>query len=494
MRETFVPFGAWLPDLPAIGNPGATEARNVVPRAASYGPMKSLNAYSSALAARCRGAVSSVDKNGANYSYAGDATKLYRLVDTAMTDASKPGGYALTAAGSWEFASWGETVIAAAIDAPTQTLTLGGTAFADLVTSTRKPKAHHLAVVREFLVKANVTDSVDGAVPYRVWWSAANDAADFDPSAATQCDYQDLLGGGGPVMKVVGGEYGVIVQRRSISRMTYEGPPAIFRFDEVERNRGAIAPGSVASLGATVFFIADDGIYAFGGSGSVPIGEGKVNKTFLADFDPAYPDRISAAIDPIRSLVGWAYPGAGNNDGTPNRILLFHWPTGRFARVEVETEILFRGIAAGYSLDGLDAASASLDALPAALDDPLWKGGALLLGAFNAQHRLAYFTGDAMEATLETAEAQLFPGARAFVRGIRPFVDGAPPGGITVQVAARDRQTEAPAWGPETPLNAATGKADLRSSGRFHRARVTISGGFSHAAGIAPDARAEGLR
>lgn len=35
MGETFVPFGEWLPDLPAIRNPCATEAKNVVPGASS---------------------------------------------------------------------------------------------------------------------------------------------------------------------------------------------------------------------------------------------------------------------------------------------------------------------------------------------------------------------------------------------------------------------------------------------------------------------------
>ena len=120
-------------------------ATNVVPKQSSYGPMKGLNALSDALDARCRGAVSVEDKNGANYTYAGDAAKLYGLADTAMTDYSQMGGYSLGSGAAWEFVQWGETMIAASISEPLQTIDLGGTAFADLVTSTRKPTGLHRA-------------------------------------------------------------------------------------------------------------------------------------------------------------------------------------------------------------------------------------------------------------------------------------------------------------------------------------------------------------
>ncbi len=486
-----IPFGEWLPDLPPLGNAGALEALNVIPRDGSYRPFPGFESISSPLNSRCRGATSASDKNGANYTYGGDAAKLYRLVDTAMTDASKPGGYSLSAPALWEFASWGETVIAASIDAPLQTITLGGTQFADLVTSTRKPKANHIAVVREFVVLGNVTDSVDGAVPHRVWWSAAGDASNFDPNAATESDFQDLVGGGGAVMKVVGGEYGVIVQRRAISRMSYEGPPTIFRFDQVESNRGAIAAGAVANVGQSVFYIADDGIYRFEGAASVPIGRNKVDAAFFADLDQAHLDQVSAAVDPVNALVLWAYPGAGNVGGTPNRLLLHNWATGAFARAEVETEFLFRALAGGYSLDGLDSISTNLDALTASLDSSLWQGGTLQLGGFTPAHRLGYFTGAPLDAVIETAEQQFFPASRSFVRSVMPLVDSA--SAVSVEVGIRDTQGSAPVWGDPAAVGP-LGRADVRAAARYHRFRVTVSGGFAHALGIDAIARPEGAR
>ena len=74
-----IPFGEYLPDLPALGNPGATVAKNVIPHLAGYKPLSSLVTFSGALTARCQGAFSAIDTAGVTNVYAGDATSLYRL-------------------------------------------------------------------------------------------------------------------------------------------------------------------------------------------------------------------------------------------------------------------------------------------------------------------------------------------------------------------------------------------------------------------------------
>jgi hypothetical protein len=129
--------------------------------------------------------------------------------------------------------------------------------------------------------------------------------------------------------------------------------------------------------------------------------------------------------------------------------------------------------------------------LPASLDDPLWKGGAINLAGFTSAHRLGYFTGSAMSATVETAEAQLFEGKRAFLRGIRPFVEGS--GTVTVQLGTRNLQSQSVTWGAAAPLNA-LGLAEFRSDARYHRARVNIAGGFAQAFGVEAEARPTGPR
>ena len=60
---------------------------------------------------------------------------------------------------------------------------------------------------------------------------------------ATQADFQDLPDGGN-VTGLVGGEYALIFQETSVRRMTYEGPPIIFRIDKIANDIGAACPAA----------------------------------------------------------------------------------------------------------------------------------------------------------------------------------------------------------------------------------------------------------
>ena len=109
----------------------------------------------------------------------------------------------------------------------------------------------------------------------------------------TQADFQDLPDGGN-VTGLVGGEYGLIFQETSVRRMTYEGPPIVFRIDKIANDIGASVPGSVAGLLDMAFFLHKSGFYMVrGGQTITPIGRGKVDRTFWAEFDEANQFRCS---------------------------------------------------------------------------------------------------------------------------------------------------------------------------------------------------------
>ena len=235
-REDPVPvdFGDWAPDLPEFANPGALVCNNVLPAAQSYFPAReTVNVSTNALDSTCLGAVTARDSDNNVYVYAGDSAKLYELLDNAFVDESKGGGYSTGAEDVWEFAVWDreQKVIATNFTDPVQGIDIGGGAtgtFADLITSTNKPKAKHVAVVRNFLVLGHTDDTTDGVRSQRVWWSGIGDETDFDPDATTQSDFSDLDTGGW-VQRIIGGaEYGVIFQEKQIRRMEYEGSPIIF--------------------------------------------------------------------------------------------------------------------------------------------------------------------------------------------------------------------------------------------------------------------------
>jgi len=349
-----VDFGPWLPDLPTYANPGVTVAKNVIPGEASYRPVLALGAATAALTARCRGATAARDSSGNNYNYAGDATKLYEVAAAGVTDKSSA-TYTTASDDVWEFALFGSLLLATNYADAVQEITVGEAGnFANLITSTLKPTARHIATVRNFVVLGNTNDGTDGAVPHRVWWSGFNDATDFDPDATTQCDYEDRPDAGW-VQRIVGGaEYALVFQQRAITRMAYAGPPTIFQFDDIDRKRGTPIPNSVIGHGRFVYFISEEGFFVTDGTQSYPIGVGQVDRTFWNQFDIGNAHLVSAAIDPVNKIVAWAFPGAGAA-GAANKVYFYNWDRRRWSEADIDLEILANTTSEAYTLEGLDA-------------------------------------------------------------------------------------------------------------------------------------------
>jgi hypothetical protein len=439
------------------------------------------------LTARARGAFSARDADNNVYFYTGDATKLYEGIDDTFTDRSGT-TYSTASTDNWEILQYDNNIIATNFTDPVQFVEVGGGAsanFADLITSTLKPKARHLGVVGSFLVLGNTSDATDGAVPHRTWWSAINDGADFDPDATTQSDYQDQQEGGW-VRKIVGGvEYGVIFQDRQITRMSYIGTPAIFDFFPVDRKRGTPIPGSVVAHGRLIFYISEEGFFAFDGSQSHPIGVDKVDKTFWSEFDLNNRHRVSAAIDSVNKLVVWSFPGSGSTGGNPNKLWTYHWVYGKWSEIEIDTMWIAKAETQGYTLDGLDSVGTDIDdsgVFSESFDSEVWKGGALRFSAFDTSHKLGYFNGANLAATIDTSEAQLLGGQRAMLTATRPLVDGGTP---TVRIGSRNRTTDPHTFSTSVTINA-IGECPVRTNARYLRARMEMPAGetWTHAQGI----------
>lgn len=500
-----IPFGEWLPDSPTYGGADALEAQNVFPRTGqSYGSWPSLSTYSAALTARCQGAMSGVTRTGVVNNFAGDATKLYRLQSgTTWTDASKVGNYTTGADERWAFAQFGQRVLATnytdAIQSLDATSSLA-TKFADL--SASAPKARYISVVRDFVMVGNTDDTTDGKVPNRVWWSAIDDATSWptigsSAAKAAQSDYQNLEGDGGWIQGIVGGlgtADAAIFQERRIVRATYVGSPVVFQFDPVEGSRGTPAPGSIAQLGSVVFYLGEDGFYAFDGTNSTPIGANKIDKTFFNAVDQTYFSRISAAVDPINKLVVWAVPVSSATAGDPGRLYIYSWQDNRWSYAEQECELLYRSLSFGQTLEGLDSISSSLDALPFSLDSRAWTGNRLLLSAFDRSHRLCYFNGASLAATIDTSEYSGGERNRVRVRSARPLVEGTS-FTATVSTGYRDSFGGTVTYSADKSA-AADGTHPQRIDAKYvrHRVKVAAGGTWTHAQGVETETKPGGRR
>jgi hypothetical protein len=282
---------------------------------------------------------------------------------------------------AWRFTQFGPLAIAVnGVDAPQAFDLSVGTRWAAL--GGTPPVAAFVTTVRDFVLMGKIA-----TLPQRVQWSGINNATLWGSVPANQADIQDLPDGGN-ITGLVGGEYALIFQETSVRRMTYEGPPIIFRIDKIANDIGASVPGSVASLIDMAFFVHKSGFYMVqGGQTITPIGRGKIDRTFWAEFDETNQFRTSAAIDPVRGLYIFAYPANGNG-GVPNRLLIYNWRTQKWAHAQVTCELVFGGVSQqSYTLEQLDPFGA-LDALPYSLDSSFWTGTvSLLLFAFDTSHK-----------------------------------------------------------------------------------------------------------
>lgn len=485
-RPRAIPFGEWLPDLPEHLNPGALIARNVLPEIDSYRSLRSVATFSNALEKACLGAFWIQSSDGTVFNFAGDTNTLYRLSGTTWTDVS--GDSAPYGAEWWEFTNFGDRVIAASKADPLQYFDTGSSqAFADLPGN--PPQAARIATVRDFVVVGDLAS----LGPHYVQWSGFNNSEIWTPSLATQSDYQSLVGRGGRVQRIVPGEYGIIFQEHSITRMDYVGPPTIFQFDEVERGRGTPAPGSVLWTGPRVFYYGWDGFYVFNGVESTPISHNRVSRWFENQAASGAVANMRGAVDRLNRMVIWAF---STNSGATfnNRLLIYNWAADKWSYAEVNTEVLAEYSSPGYTLDELDSILADIDSESINVDSTAYQGGEVNLQVFNSSHRSGTFSGDPMPATIDTKEISSQTGRRLYVNSIEPLVESDTSPTITIRVGTRDKSTANVTFTPARGLNARTGEANIRASGRYMRFRVDVQGGMRNAAGVVAHIAAEKAR
>lgn len=485
-EEITLEFGEWMPDLPAMRNPGITIAKNVIPDAIGYRQFKSLSSFTNALAGACLGAVWVQDSGGTVHNFAADATDLYKLSGGETWNAvsrTVGGDYAAT---DWEFAIFGDRLIASNINDVMQYFDLGVSSNFALLPGT-PPQAAHIGVIGDFLVAGNL---IEGGTDYpnRVRWGGYNATELWGTSPSTQADFQDLVGDGGKIQKVVGGQsVGVLMLENGIRRMPYEGPPRIFGLYEVEGGRGTPAPKSVVSMGGQIYYLAQDGFWALDARGGSPrpIGAGKVNKWFLNELAASTLAEVDGAIDRQNGLVYWGFKSSGGSVSN-DRLLIYSYLFDRWAYAEVETQVIGEHVSSGYSLDDLAAILTDIDSDSIPVESTAYQGGGLpSLMAFDGSNQAAAFSGAALTAMIETNEVG--GRKRPHINAARPYISGAPTS-MTCQVGGRDNINSTYTYSTAVSLND-IGEFPIQSRSRFARLRINIVGGFDQAFGATAQGR-----
>ena len=466
MANQRITFGEWLPDQPSVTG-ALVKADNVYSRAVGYGGIPAAVDYSDSAAESLNNVVAGRNPDGTVTIFAGGRTDLYKLDTSDMSlDDVSGATYTTEANGRWRFTQFGNRLIAANGKDRLQGWLLGtSTAWADLAADA--PKSTYVTVVRDFVVSANIYDATT-PLPFRVKWSALNDETSWTNSATTQSDFQEIPDGG-TVVGVTGGEFGLILMDRSIYRMTYVGSPLVFQFDNITRNLGCYEANSVIQYQGTTFFLSDDGFYACDGQQVFSIGGEKVDRFFFSDVDESFLYNMSTAVDPFRKLIFWAYPSKGQG-GNVNKLLIYNFQTKKWSSGSTNIDRIASTSSPSVTLEGLDAISASIDALGTPLDSRLWVGGKLLLAGVR-DNKIVTFTGNNSTATIQTGDLSL-ENRKSAVTLVQPIVDD---GSSNVSIVSRNLLTEQVIFGTATAPDSEN-RVSLRSMGRYHRLQFNPTG------------------
>ena len=469
MAISRITFGEWTPDQPGLTN-GLRRAENVYPKLVGYGAIPTAVDYSLAASENLTNVVAGKTTAGATSVFAGGSTKLFKLdtSDLSLDNVSKSGNYTTPTDQRWKFTQFGNVIVAANGDAKIQGYNLNSSSlFADLAADA--PTARYVTVVRDFVVSG-----YQSSYPSRVQWSALGDESSWTTSATTQADFQDIPDGGS-VVGVTGGEFGLVFMDRAIHRMSYIGSPLIFQFDNISRNLGCYEANSIIQYGGTSFFLGDDGFYACDGQNVVPIGSEKVNRFFFDNVDEGLLYLMSAAVDPIKKLIIWAY--ASNSSATADSLLIYNYQTQKWSSGTTSVDRIASTSTPAVTLEGMDVYG-NLDTILTTFDSRLWLGGRLLLGGLDGA-KIVTFSGANATAYLETGDIEV-PGATSSITMVKPIVDD---GSGSVALLSRRLLSESTIFGSQTAANSEN-RVSVRGIGRYHRLQLTPTGAWTNAVGL----------
>ena len=528
-------FTEWLPDQPSMAG-SLNDAKNVYPLSLGYAPFPNAIDYSDAASENLNNIF--VGKFGADVQvFAGGATKLFKMdnTDLSMDDVSKSGGYSST--DNWQFRQFGKKVLACNNSARLQAWEIGSSSlFADVDASA--PIAKFVTVVRDFVVCGNIDT---GTNANKVQWSDINDETNWTSGSTSQSDYQ-IIPDGGNITGLAGGEFGLVFLEKAVVRMSYIGSPLFFQFDTISRGLGCLEGNSIATYGATSFFLSDDGFYKCDGTNVVGIGTEKVDRWFFDDCSLTDLGSMTTAVDPVKKLVIWNYKAV---DGK-RHMIVYNWQIDKWSRIETESTVVGSIASTGTTLESFETAylvtagsfvvgkeyeiygigstdftligaasntvglkftatgagsgtgtatdiaaatagKATLETLVASLDSRLWIGGKFLFAGAK-DNKIITFTGSTYNSEIITTDVEV--GYNSLVTLARPTIDN---GSATVKVASRKELDDNISFSASVTTSS-EGRASLRSHGRYHRFSVSPTGNWTTAVGLDADITPAGTR
>jgi len=296
-----IEFPAYEPDRSTLETNNTNVVQNVLPKAGGWGPMKKHASVATALPSVPKGALSVIDSNGDSHIFCGTTTHLYKY-DTGTLDwtdvSTAATTYGVPSGDMWDFHQFGDIVLCTNI--------VDGLYYYDLssgstfVHASAAPKAKYVTNVGEYVVLAHLISE-----PNRVQWSEIGTVTGWTLGDQGS-DRQDLPDGG-DIRGITFGESRVFIfQANCLREMQYVGGRYVMQFEKINTARGLAAPHSLIEAGNTFFWLDEDGFYE--GTSGDPIGDEKVDMTFVETYDQGLLFDVQGAADPVNKIVWWIVP------------------------------------------------------------------------------------------------------------------------------------------------------------------------------------------
>ncbi|WJW80506.1 hypothetical protein [Bartonella sp. TP] len=467
---SFIPIAPYCPDDAVLNSECSENICNVLLGLDSYTPMPSLEPISQEIKGEIYGSLAMRDAEGKVIIFVATGSKLFMMDngENSWRDISRESGpYAASKIAQWNFAIFGNYIIAVNANDKPQIFEIGrSTKFRDMAGN--PPRAGLVKIWGDFVCLMQLPDH-----PNRVHWSGLNDAEFWKPGERN-CDYQDFPQGGRVQNSSEDSNPIIFLESAIYYGQFIPGSDIIFSFRKLQDRQGLKFYGSLAGRGQTLFYVDEGGFFQISSDGTtIPIGYGKVNSKISSHFS-SEATNIKAAIDPYNSRVYWAIDYSGS--GVFTELLVYDWMQCGWSRIELELKALMAIYSIGYTLEGLDKVSKSIDDLPYSLDDPKWRGGRPVLGAIDVSGRLCSFSGPAMAATIESQEFSDMAGNLQKMDYVRPIVDS---DNFTISIGEREKITMPISWASVRKPARHTGRVHVAARARYLRFRLNIPAGVS---------------
>ncbi len=450
-------FGPFAPDMQAATAGILLAANNVLPIPGGYGPAPSMalpSGAATALPAAPRGAATCIKRDGTTQVFFFTSSGLYAL-DASYSFSLIANGYSCTSGDDWSAVQFGDMLL--------YTNTTDGLWAYNIETGGAPTYIADAGDPRQLFIMANMVFALDckdnsGARNNRlIRNSDFNDHTDWKGGSA---DQQPLESGA----ELIAGNSlkngaGVVFQRESMKLLQFgnAGGGALYSLQEIAEGRGSVGAKSVIGFDGVVYFLSTNGFWRMSQAGIEPIGDGQIDRYFLALVPTLSLKDVQAAIDPFRKITLWIYPAGGI-------IIGYSWApsvTNRWFTWSTSATYLTRLATSGYTWDAAGAIWATWDDMPTIpFDDRFWQGGQQLLAALDASYKLNTYSGANAAATLRTA-TQPSP-----VSGLIQWattVDDCPTSQLNLGVS--DALSDAIVW-KGAASKTASGRSPLRGRGK----------------------------